>query len=253
MSRLGQAVVLCIAAVLVAPASAGDSDYFMYLEVCREGVCVGTYVVPTNDAVWTGSAWVWQLSQETPITNPTLGQVALLKPGTFVEVTPAGGPRSNPAVNLGFAMQAGNAPTTFTVKSALLSFATIPNASGRASAAFTVTDGFNDDGGTLSGLGTGAGGGAYLAQVNGFVPGGANFAELVNQIQIPVMGGNNVSAAFPADYSFFPIGAVSDMSTQISFDITANDLASGTSIFEIVPEPSALLLALAGLGVIRRR
>jgi len=48
-------------------------------------------------------------------------------------------------------------------------------------------------------------------------------------------------------------GSVSDMSTQISFTLSPNDLASGTSVFEIVPEPASVLLLIAGLVLVRRR
>ena len=50
-------------------------------------------------------------------------------------------------------------------------------------------------------------------------------------------------------------GAVSDISSRFSFTLSANDIASGTSIFTVViPSPgSAALLGLGGLVAIRRR
>ncbi len=252
------ALVIGLFASFAAPTALAQlSDSLYYVEVCRAdlGMCVGYYSVPTSAATWNGSSWIWQLAEDQEITNPELGTLGTVRQGSFIEITPSrGGLRSNPAVNLGFAMQAGNAETTFTVRSALLSFPTIANPSGRAHTAITATDGVDEEGGLLTGLGTGAGGGAYLAQYNTFVPNGTTFTELVSSITIPALDGATLNEAYPSDGSWQPIGVpVSNISTQISFTISANDLASGTSLFEIVPEPSALLLGLLGLGWLRRR
>jgi len=252
------AIVIGLLGLVITPAALADlSDSLYYVEVCRAdlGMCVGYYSVPTSQATWNGSSWIWQLQQDQVITNPELGVLGTVKEGSFIEITPTGsGSRALPAVNLGFAMQAGNAETTFTVRSALLSFPTISNAKGRAHTAITATDGVDGLGGTLTGMGSGSGGGAYLAQYNAFVPGGTTFSELVPVIDIPALDGATLNDAFPTDGGWQNIPVpVSNISTQISFTISANDLASGTSLFEITPEPSALLLGLVGLVGLRRR
>jgi hypothetical protein len=259
MRPLGiRAIAIGLLGLIAIPTALADlSDNLYYVEVCRAdlGMCVGYYSVPTSQATWNGSAWVWQLQQDEPITNPQLGTLGTMKRGSFIEIFPTGtGLRSDPAVNLGFAMQAGNAETTFTVRSALLSFPTIANPKGRAHTAITATDGVDGAGGLLTGMGSGAGGGAYLAQYNAFVPGGTTFTELVPAISIPELDGATLNEAFPSNGGWQDIGVpVSNISTQISFTISANDLASGTSLFEITPEPSALLLGLLGLSWLRRR
>ena len=158
----------------------------------------------------------------------------------------------DPSLNLNFAVQAGPNPITFSIASALLSFPTIPEelAEGQASAAFSLTDN-NLDGATLTGLGPG--GGAYLAQYNGYVPGGTTFAEGIFSMYAPF---GTVTAEFNQPPSgYLPIGVdVSDMSALISFELTASDQASGTSTYTIIPEPGAIgLLVLGGLALLRRR
>ena len=57
---------------------------------------------------------------------------------------------------------------------------------------------------------------------------------------------------------FLPIvGPVSDMSSEFHFNLTSDDLASGTSHWEVIPIPgpsalAILILGVAGLGRKRR-
>jgi MYXO-CTERM domain-containing protein len=154
----------------------------------------------------------------------------------------------DPLVNLGFVVTAGGANAHVTIKSALLSFAAINNAHGTASAQIGITD--NDgNGATLTG--GGAGGMGYLAQYNGYVPGGTTFASLVPSFSVGTFGSDNRNGNVP-DTPIVP--PVSNMSSQFDFTITANDSASGTSVYVITPEPGSLaLLVLGGLALIRRR
>jgi len=166
----------------------------------------------------------------------------------------------DPEVNLDFAVQAGPDGSIFHIASSEITFETIPAAFavGRASAAFTLTDSSGDfNGATLTGIGDT--GGAYLAQYNGWAgnplgPDGTTFAEGIYSMIAPPGGIVDESYNEP-EIGYTAIGEdVSSMSSLISFDLSAADSASGTSIFVIVPEPGALaLLALGGVVLLRRR
>jgi hypothetical protein len=156
---------------------------------------------------------------------------------------------NDPQVNLDFAVQAGTATTSFTMSSALLSFPTIAPAEGVASAAFSLTD-TNGNGATLTGLEPS--GGSYLAQYNGWVPGGTTFAEVIPLMAAGAFATSNASADVPpAGTTTIP--SVSDMSSQVSFSLTRRDQASGTSTWVVTPEPGSLCLLALGLGLLRRR
>jgi hypothetical protein len=158
----------------------------------------------------------------------------------------------DPQVNMTFSVQSGGTATSFTITSGLLSFPGINPATGRASAGVTVTD-LGGNGASMSN----PGGFLYRADYNGLVPGGTNFASLLSS---PVSAGafstNSVSDSNPAGPGFDPIaGTVVDMSAQFSFTLSANDSASGTSTWIVIPSPGAagILALAAAVGAGRRR
>ena len=166
----------------------------------------------------------------------------------------------DPEVNLSFAVQAGPGNTDFYIASALLDgFDPIPGsvAQGYAHASYTLTD---FDGGSATLTGIGDAGGAYLAQYNGWAgnpagPLGTTFAEGINSMSAGFLETVTADYNHPAS-GFLAIGeTVNDMSSLVSFTLTAQDLASGTSNYVIVvPEPGALtLLALGVVALLRRR
>lgn len=165
---------------------------------------------------------------------------------------------ADPIVNLNFAVQAGpfTPTTTIMIASAILDHDDIVNGQGRASAGITLTDG-DGNGAQLLGIGDPNGAqGAYLAQYNGFAGtiSGTTFAELHPQLSAAPGGSNSTINNDVPPVGFNPIpGTVMDMSSFISFTLTRNDLASGTSNFEVIPEPASLALLLIGAALIRRR
>ena len=163
---------------------------------------------------------------------------------------------ADPIVNLSFSVAAGNSTTVFMIGSALLSFPTISSAQARASVGFSVTDFFGGDGATLAGIGGYTGTAGYVAQYNGFAGtnSGTSFAEVLPSIVAAPFLTNTDSATLPAS-GYTPIGSVSDMSSLVAFTLSAGDFASGTSTFEIIPEPTTgmMLLVAAGALIGRRR
>lgn len=155
---------------------------------------------------------------------------------------------ADPVVSLNFGVVAGQQNTVFTISSANLSFSPIATATGRATAGVSATD-LNGDGVTF----TPWNGGAYASQYN------AASSTFQNLINAPISTGVafgvvNSNENFPL-VGFAPIaGAVSDIQSAWRFSLSAGDLASGTSAFEVVPAPASA--ALLGLGIIaagRRR
>lgn len=159
----------------------------------------------------------------------------------------------DPVVTLEFDYQAGPAGSTFLVSSALLPFAAITNPIGTATAAVTVTD---TDGNGATATGLYQNGAFYNARYN-TATSGQDFAFLVGG---PITAQPYLSNTLSQTTSplWQPIsGPVSDMQTFFSFSLTANDSASGTSSFTVVPEPGSMVAMLTGLiglaGIIQRR
>jgi hypothetical protein len=155
---------------------------------------------------------------------------------------------ADPQVNVSFTATAGVVDTSFTFSSTLLSFPAFAGGTAQASAGITVAD-LNGNGVTLTG--NNPGGFAYRADYNGVVPTGTNYASFFPSVTGDPSSGNSVSANLGP--TFIP-ASVGDMSARFAFTLSAGDLASGTSNFEIVPAPAgAVALGLGLLGVSRRR
>jgi hypothetical protein len=161
----------------------------------------------------------------------------------------------DPSVALNFNVFAGSLDTTFTITSATVSFGSLANPPGRASASLSITD-LNGDGVLLNR--SGGVGGAYTAFYNGAPPGGTVFHDLFAGAVATAISGDTATASedFPGGGSFQTIpGAVSSIASRFQFTLSANDMASGTSVFTVqVPAPGSLaLLGMSGMLFARRR
>lgn len=207
----------------------------------------------TYQSFWDGEPGSWSLDEPIQLRDATTNLWIATLETASVDVgagSPELGPPNPNQINLNFAVQAGATDTTFTIDSTQLFFGPFSNAQGRATAAFTVTD-LNSNGAMLTGQGPNSG--SYMAQYNGFVPTGSTFAEGINSIIAP-SGSNFGTLNMPAGPGFVGIaGSVGDMSSRVHFTLSARDFASGTSNYEIIPEPATLGLLLMGFGLIRRR
>jgi hypothetical protein len=188
---------------------------------------VATFQIPVPVGA---TSFAWSSHEMVEMRSETTGDLIAI-------LNPEGRPSAveyidDPSVGMAISVQAGPTPTTFMVASALLTFPPL-TAEGRATTGFTVTD-FDGDGVTLTGIGDPAGAmGAYLAQYNGFAGSlsGTTFAEVIPGVTAGEFASNTESADVPL-VGFTPIAVpVLDMSVLLSFDLTANDQASVTSVF----------------------
>lgn len=154
--------------------------------------------------------------------------------------------KADPVVNLGFAVTAGNYNTTYTIQSAVLNISPgMTNPLAKASAAITLTD-TGTNGATITGHF--ANNKTYRANYN-YGP----WVDLVTGTSV-TNSSTIASERHPASGYTTISDTVSSMSSEFNFDLTANDQASGTSSFEIIPEPCTMaLLSLGALALLRRK
>ncbi len=243
---LGAALLLLVAGPAMV---AAQSQVVLELSAANENGDSGTFYLTTdNQQLRDGGGYcTYGYLGNYVITDPTTGNEI----ATVAELTVSYA--LDPAIYLHFSVVAGPALTNFTITSALQPVSPpIVDAYGRATSAFTLTDGPLGGGATLTGLEGGPA--AYLAQYNGFVPGGTTFSAQIDQIIADPRGTRNMSVNDPDPVNYRAVGsAVSDMSAEIKFSLTGRDLASGTTTYEIIPEPAACLLLAAGAIGLRRR
>lgn len=230
-------------AVLSGSASADLGSLPFRVDVSSE-LGVSSFEVSVGDFEYNSALerWSWSLGAPVELRSSSGALVATINSASAYYI-------ADPVVNMTFSVAAGGSATNFSISSALLSFPTINPAEGKATAATTVTDG-DGDGATLTGN---LGGEAYRAHYNGFLGAGTTFASLADSISAGSHSSNSTNETF----GFVGMGAVSDMSSQFNFLLTANDLASGTShyVVQLVPEPTtfAVLAGAFGLAAARRR
>ena len=190
----------------------------------------------------------WHLSSLEPISltsssGRSLGQIDNLWMQYIVD----------PEVNLQFAVVAGGADTTFEIFSGVLTFPTLPAPTGNATADVTITDfNFNGD---VTMTGENPGGGIYQAFYNDVgTPGtGTSFTELLTSTVSDT--DSNGSEDDADSIGSTAIGTpVFSMSSKFHFTLSAGDLASGSSFYQIIPTPGAMaLIAFGGGAALRRR
>lgn len=249
ISRWTRRGAISLCALIAGTANADLSNVVFSVSAVDASGRSGSFSITQEMGTWSGDTFTWSSSSPVPIWDSTRQvQLGTLNPAadgspaikTQIEYV------NDPQINLNFAVQAGSSTTSFTITSALLSFPTITNASGTASAGYSVSD-LTGDGVSLNGV---SGAGAYLAQYNGFVPTGTTFLEAISSVTAPAFSSQTQNASFTDPAMSNP---VNDMSVQVQFTLSPFDLASGTTTYVITPEPASLVLLLAGLAVLKRR
>lgn len=225
---------------LVGSASADISDQVFVIHASNS-LGNAEYIVRLADGVWTAPGeFEWNLDDEAALRSASGQTIATLTTG-MLRV------HQDPDVSLNFSVMASDSDTMFTISSALVSFTPFGNVQGYASAGITVSD---IDGNGLSITPLGADG-MYQSQYNGMVPTGTTFQNFFAAQVADGIPGNTVSfsSEFPGGGNYTPIaGTVGDISSRFTFTLSANDIASGTSIFRVVEIPAPASLALLGLG-----
>lgn len=210
---------------LTPPAHAGfGGDAYRITATSAAGQATWAVAAPVGEPHF----WDWRTTTTIEMRDSSSGNlIATLNPtggGCGVQYV------EDPVIGMTFSVQAGAAPTTFSISSAVLFFPAIPAPEGRASAAYTVTD-FNGDGATLVPFSAPM---SYHAIYNGPTP----FADLVGPFGAGAFSSSSLSDALPAGPGFLPIGvAVSDMQVTLDFTLSPFDLASGTTIYVMQPRP----------------
>jgi hypothetical protein len=239
-----------VSSVAAGPALADISEQIFIIQASNQNG-TATYVVnagqPDRDGMYS-----WSLPNTMTLRNNQGAAIATLS-NAFVQV------HEDPDVTLNFNVIAGNVPTVFSIVSAVVGPFSVDPAQGRASASLTITD-LNGDGVTLT-PDTTSQGGAYASRYNSPnpAPAGSVFHDFfAAPLSTPFAGDSvSISGDFPGGGAFTPIaGEVTHIASRFSFTLSANDLASGTSIFRVVPVPApaaATLLGLGGLVGARRR
>jgi len=148
----------------------------------------------------------------------------------------------DPVISLGFLATAGGVNTRFTISSGILGFA--PGLyTAQASSSITTTDTDGNGATTTGHFGIND---TYQALCNG-----ASIGTSTPGIAVGPFGSTPSAGAIgPANYF------ANSMQAQWDFTLSANDSASGTSVYvkTLVPAPGTMgLLALGGLAAARRR
>ena len=159
----------------------------------------------------------------------------------------------DPQIQMNFAVVAADQTIDFTITSALLTFDTIPDAQARASIELSLGDVGGDGLADLTGQHSDgkayqtyynslAGTNVFSSQIDSFGYSGAPYGSESRESTDPETG----TRAMGAD--------AYDMMSQLKFSLSAWDSATGTTDYEIIPEPSALaLLGLGAVALLRRR
>jgi len=251
---IGNGRVLCqfAAAFLAFGASAAsyaDLTDVVFRMTATAGTSTGVFEVTQDQGAWNGDEFIWSLSGAPVTINDQFGQpIATLSSANVRYV-------NDPIISMGFNFDnALGVPVIVEVNSGLLSFADQAPAQGTATAGITVTDNSaSGDGVAFANGMTGVSGlKAYQANINGLIPAGTQFAELVNSVTVVVPGGSNTGSENTGGLQ--PIaGSLTSMSSQFRVSVSALDSVSGTSNFRVIPEPTSLALLLIALAFVRRR
>jgi hypothetical protein len=208
----------------------------------------GTYSVPFEKGEWdpNSQTFTWFLTDPVEIYDDAGREriATLLNAQVFLRM------QDVYEIDVNIGVLSGRRETAFMIGSALISFPVIPRefAQARATASLTVTD-LRGDSACLTGMGP-PGTGAFRSYYNGYASEGTRFTHLISRIFV---GEGGTASAWQTDPScgYRPIDDdVHDISTELAFTLTPQDLAYATTTMD-VPEPEEVCVGdLNGDGVI---
>jgi hypothetical protein len=139
----------------------------------------------------------------------------------------------DPVASISFVATAGAFPTTFSINSAVVSFPPILNPIGNAISTVTLTD-TSTNGASITPVAPNTG--LFLPTYNG------------STLFFPLVGPQTISSggavtANEGTGNQVIAGSVSSIQARFNFTLSAMDSASGVGRFEVVPEPSTIILA----------
>ena len=154
--------------------------------------------------------------------------------------------KNDPVVTLGFLALAGATDTSFTFSSGGLTWSpSMINPTAIASAGVSFTD---KDGNGASFSGDFSGGEAYQARYN------ATDTVWASLLSDDLIAGSWLTKVDGDDQSGVINATVNEIDAIYKFTLSANDVASGTSTFRVIPEPATIcLLGLGVLSLIKKR
>jgi MYXO-CTERM domain-containing protein len=223
---LAEADIIGDRMVVISATDAGGTAYATGFDVPADGIL----------------AWTMPLTGGREILDATGNVLATI---TQVDLTI----EQDPAVDLGFVIQAGAASTDIKVTAPTVSFAALSNPDACASAAMTVTD-INGNGASVTGLHPG--GACYRARYNASTA----WADLIPGVSAGANSSNSASGRRPNAGWETIADSVTSIESEYWFRLSgqdAIDTASGTSRFEVTPEPATLGLGALGVAALLAR
>lgn len=249
--RIGGRVLTLSAAVSMAAVAMGEISKDVIVISAENQSGSATYTLALDDTGWgdtqdPNGVYQWERSESWSMIDPDNGAV-------IAEIESLGVLyRNDPQINLEFAFKAGTSETFFSVTSAKLSFEDLPDAVGSATVSLSLTD-VNDDGAYVKGESGPSANRVYWAAFNGDFPVVDTFSTLIDGVIVEGEGGTTTYGESDPEFGHRAIGKiVNNMSARLEFSLSGGDFVSGTSGYDVIPEPGTLLLALAGLVAVRR-
>lgn len=227
---------------LSATVSAGSISSTVFTVTATTDSGQGIITIPFETMYYDEVTGVYDWSLEAPlaITNAQGHTLAtLMGLSTYIEV--------DPLLSINFLVRAGTSDVVINITSATLAFDALDPAEGVCSAQIGGTD-MNGNGVAITGMY--AGDKTFVAHYNY----DQTFAIIVDSQSAGAWGSTSMNENYPAAGMAAFAVPVHSIHSALSFRLSARDVASGTSVYTVIPEPQMIVLLLVGsLFSLRKR